>query len=356
MPLSSLYGVLADLRNRLYDRNVLRSHSLGERTISVGNITAGGTGKTPLVAYIASLLAGRGETVCILTRGYGRRDAKNRVLVSDGESVLSEPQFAGDEPVELAHKLLGQAILIADADRVSAAKWARRKFGVTTFILDDGFQHRKARRDLNIVCIDATDPFGGGKMLPAGRLREPLHNLSRADVLVITRADLAESIEDLKTQISKLNPEVKIYSARNKIVRVSELSDFHVGSHNNRTGVGLEQPWMEAIDTAEAGRKIGIAAFCGLGNPENFFRQISNAFAETERFDLLLKKIFPDHHKFSQRDINELESTAKEAGIDAMLTTAKDAVKLRRLDISVPCFVVEIGVILDDPDGFADLL
>jgi tetraacyldisaccharide 4'-kinase len=356
MPLSSLYGVLTDLRNRLYDRNVFSSHSLGARTLSVGNITAGGTGKTPLVAYIARLLAETGETVCILTRGYGRRDANDRVLVSDGESVLSEPELAGDEPVELAHRLLGHAIVVADADRVSAAEWARRKFGVTAFILDDGFQHRRARRDVDIVCIDATDPFGGGKMLPAGRLREPLHNLSRADVVVITRADLSENIEDLKFQISELNPEVKIYSARNKIFRVSKLSDFHVGTHNNRTGVSSEQPWMDAIETADAGRKIGITAFCGLGNPENFFRQISNAFAETERFDPLLRKAFPDHHKYTQRDIDALESTAKDNGISAMLTTAKDAVKLKGLDITVPCFVVEIEVVVDDPNGFAELL
>jgi tetraacyldisaccharide 4'-kinase len=349
MSLSRIYGVLTNLRNRLYDCQLLRSHSLGVRTISVGNITAGGTGKTPLVAYIARLLAGRGETVCILTRGYGRRKAKDRVLVSDGESVLSAPELGGDEPVELAQRLLGQAIVISDADRVSAAEWARRKFGVTAFILDDGFQHRKVRRDLDIVCIDATDPFGGGKMLPAGRLREPLHNLSRAEVVVVTRSDLAENIDDLKCQISDLNPTAKIYSARNEIVRATTVSDLYSRSKTR-------QPWMDAIVTAESEGKLRIGAFCGLGNPENFFRQISNSFLKTERFDLLLRKTFPDHNRYTQMDIDKLVLTAKDAGVDALLTTVKDAVKLKGLVISMPCYVLEIDVVLDDPDGFAALL
>ena len=200
-PLGWLYGRIADLRNALYDRGVLRSHPLAARTISIGNITTGGTGKTPLVAHVAEILAERGEKVCILTRGYGRENPKDRVLVSDGVNVLADAKQGGDEPVELARKLLGKAVVVADADRVSAAKWAKEKFGVTAFVLDDGFQHRRAERDVDIICIDATNPFGGGKMLPAGRLREPLHNLERADAVVITSADMVENISDLKSEI-----------------------------------------------------------------------------------------------------------------------------------------------------------
>ena len=146
-----LFGKIADIRNSLYDRDIFKSYSLGARTISIGNITTGGTGKTPLVAYVAKILAEAGEKVCILTRGYGR-DSAGRVLVSDGEKVLVDARTGGDEPVELARKLIGRAIVVADADRVAAAKWAKEKFGITAFVLDDAFQHRRARRDLDILC------------------------------------------------------------------------------------------------------------------------------------------------------------------------------------------------------------
>ena len=193
--LGKIYGLGADLRNSLYDRGILKTHSLGARTISIGNITTGGTGKTPLVAHVASILSVNGEKVCILTRGYGRDNPGDRVLVSDGTNILVDARTGGDEPVELGRKLLGKAIVVADADRVSAARWAKEEFGITAFVLDDGFQHRRVKRDLDIVCIDATNPFGRGMMLPAGALREPLENLSRADAIVLTRANQVESVD-----------------------------------------------------------------------------------------------------------------------------------------------------------------
>ncbi len=359
MPLSRIYGKLTDLRNHLYDRGVLHAFSLGARTISVGNITAGGTGKTPMVAYIAVLLAARGEKVCILTRGYGRKDAGRRELVSDFEDVLADPASAGDEPIELANRLLGKAIVIADADRVSAAEWARRKFGVTAFILDDGFQHRRARRDVDIVCIDATDPFGGGRTLPGGRLREPLANLARADVVVITRADLAGDVTNLRSEISKLSAGATIFEARNEIVSVTDLEEFH--AKQPQPIRRAEDPWatpLKAISASETGglNQIRFAAFCGLGNPENFFKQVRNETEGPGRFELSFTRAFPDHYVYSRSDIAALERTAKESGVTAFLTTAKDAVKLKRTDFSIPCYVVEIEVTLDEPEAFARLI
>lgn len=230
MPFSSLYGKFSDLRNRFYDRRFFESVRLGAPTISVGNITVGGTGKTPLVAYLAELLAKNGGDgrVCIISRGYKRQNATRRVLVSDGEKILTDVSKAGDEPFELAKKLLGKTIVIADADRVSAAHWARENFEISAFILDDAFQHRRAGRDLDLVVIDATNPFGNRKTLPFGILREPLENLRRADLIVVTRTNLVNGseLEKLETEISVLT-DAPIFRASNKISNLISLEDFH---------------------------------------------------------------------------------------------------------------------------------
>ena len=213
MPLGWIYGKIADVRNARFDSGKLASRDLGARTISIGNITTGGTGKTPLVILTCQMLAARGKRVCVLTRGYGRKDAGTRVVVSNGKRLMADPIAAGDEPVEIATRLLGKAVVVADADRVAAAEWAKGEFGVTTFVLDDGFQHRHAKRDVDIVCIDALEPFGRGKMLPFGRLREPLPNLKRADAVVITRANLVNDVEAIKAEIRKYNSDCRIFTA-----------------------------------------------------------------------------------------------------------------------------------------------
>lgn len=327
--LSTIYGKAMDVRNVLFDKGVLDTFDLGARTISVGNITTGGTGKTPLVAYVANILAERGETVCILTRGYGRKDANRRVLVSDWNQILADVSAAGDEPFELAQKLLGKSIVIADADRVAAAEWARRKFGVSVFILDDGFQHRRAKRDLDIVCVDATKPDGysqagslrSGAVLPGGRLREPLRNLERADMIVITRVDLVDDISNLKFEISDLAPKARIFAARNAFVEIDRLF----------------------------GKRV--FAFCGLGNPESFYEQLRR-----EKVDVVGTRSFADHHSYKQGDIESIESAARAAGAEALVTTAKDGVKLSGLSFEMTFCVAEIVVQIDDPAAFEECL
>lgn len=332
--LGSIYGRLADLRNTLYDRGIFKTHPLGARTISIGNITAGGTGKTPLVALVAEILAGKGETVCILTRGYGRQNPKSRVLVSDGKNVLADAATGGDEPVELARKLIGKAIVVADANRVAAAKWALDEFGVTVFVLDDGFQHRRAKRDLNIVCVDATNPFGNGTMLPSGILREPLKNLRRADVLVLTRSNLAQNIENLKSQISDLKLDLPLFTAENRISDVSKLAKFPAG-----------------ITISQNVETIPALAFCALGNPGNFFDQLRR-----DGYDIVTEKSFPDHHFYTQEDITNLEENARNANAEILLTTAKDAVKLNDFIFTMSCFVIEIELGIDDGHVFRRLI
>jgi tetraacyldisaccharide 4'-kinase len=337
MPFSSIYGKITDLRNALFERGVFKSHSLGAPTVSIGNITLGGTGKTPMVAFVARILIEQSEKVCILTRGYGRENPKERIVVSDGENILTDAKSAGDEPFELARKLQGKAIIIADANRVAAAKWAREKFDITVFVLDDAFQHRAAKRDLDIVLLDATNPFGNSKTLPFGRLREPLENLRRADLIVITRANLVENISDLKFEISNYNPACPLFTAENKISNLIELKDF----------LSNFQP-----TTDNGGRTTNKSlAFCALGNPDNFFEQLRR-----ENFNLTATRKFPDHHRYTQSDVSKIEAEAKEKGAEILLTTAKDAVKLTNLTFEMPCFVVESEMVFDDEKKLREII
>jgi tetraacyldisaccharide 4'-kinase len=346
-PIGWLYGKIADARNALYERGWLKSFPLGAWTISIGNITAGGTGKTPLVAFVSEMLAEKGARVCVLTRGYGRRNPRDRVLVSDGENVLVDAKAGGDEPVELARKLIGKAVVIADADRVSAAKWAKEKFAITAFVLDDGFQHRRARRDLDIVCIDATDPCGGGRMLPAGRQREPLDKLKRADAVVITRANLVDDIGALRSRMERLAPDSCVFTCESRVARLTTLDEFLAkpNSTNRRGEFSTTESDMKDVKSS------ACFAFCGLGNPGNFFSQL-----QQEQFGLKGTHAFLDHHIFSQDDIASIESDAKTLDAEVLLTTAKDAVKLTSVAFSIPCYVVEIELLIDNHTAFGSML
>lgn len=330
--LANLYGKVTALRNLLYDRGHIHSHDLGAFTVSVGNLTVGGTGKTPLTALVAGTLSDRGEKVCILTRGYGRRDARSRVVVSNWENVLAEAASGGDEPVELARKLKGKAIVIADADRVSAAAWAKQEFGVTAFVLDDAFQHRRAKRDVDIVCIDSSEPLTDARMLPAGKLREAVTGLHRADVVVIMNSgNTSESVIDrLRKDIADIAQNIPIFVAEKDIDSIRKL-DGEV--------------------TDELVNKSGLFAFCGLANPQNFAAFLRANSIVTAGF-----REFADHHSYSREDIRELEARAKEAGASALLTTAKDAVKLNHESFSMPCYVIEIGLQLDDLERFTAIV
>ncbi len=333
-PIGKFYGLGMDVRNRLYDRAVLPSHSLGARTISIGNLTAGGTGKTPLVELTARMLAESGEKVCILSRGYGRTDPRRRVIVSDGERVLADASTGGDEPVELARKLLGQAIVIADADRVGAAAWAQEHFGITAFVLDDAFQHRRAKRDLDIVCIDATDPWGNGQVLPAGTLREPLINIRRAGLVAVTRADLVGSADAVVKRLRKCGMDAPVVFASAKMRGLAKFDD----------GIASD------LDDSRLCAANALA-FAGIGNPSSFRKLL-----EKENLNIKGFEIFRDHHRYTEADISSLEQKARALSASCLLTTAKDAVKLGGSKFELPVFVVEIEVEISDPALFRSLV
>ncbi|HVG31224.1 MAG TPA: tetraacyldisaccharide 4'-kinase [Pyrinomonadaceae bacterium] len=335
-PLSSAYGAAARARVALYRRGALRSQAVGAPVLSVGNLTAGGTGKTPLVEWLARAVASEGRRVCVLSRGYAREHARRRLVVSDGTRVVAAAREAGDEPLLLAERLLPFGVaVVCDADRAAAARFAIEELRSEVFVLDDGFQHLRLARDLNVATLDATDPWGGGRLLPAGLLREPVSQLARADCIVITRAELSGSLEGLRAEASRLSGGRPLFAASTRV-----------------TGFKPVVREARAESVGRAGMPRGAAAaFCGIGNPRAFFANLAR-----EGFELRCSRAFADHHAYTQQDVDGVERAARLNGAEVLITTAKDAVKLRGLRFGLPCYEVEIEFEIDDGRGLLGLV
>lgn len=366
-PFGAAYGATVRARLALYRAGRLRVERVAAPVVSVGNLTAGGTGKTPLVELLARLIADReGKRVCVLTRGYGRANARRRIVVSDGARVLAGAREAGDEPLLLAERLLAQHVaVVCDADRAAAARFALAEFSCEAFILDDGFQHLRLARDLNVATLDATNPWGGGQLLPLGMLREPVSELQRADCIVITRAELADDLESLREEASRHCGGRPIFAARTRIVgarRVARAETARANLADDQMGDGLASVDIVVPVIDEVVPSVGetesldslprnVAAFCGVGNPRAFFLNLKH-----ESFTLKRARSFADHHNYTQADVREIETEARQKGAEALLTTAKDAIKLRELRLEMPCYSVEIGLEIDDEDALFALV
>jgi tetraacyldisaccharide 4'-kinase len=324
MPLGVLYDAITRARRAAYRNGLFTVYRLPAPVVSIGNITTGGTGKTPLVEWICRVLAQDGSKVCVLTRGYGRANPETQVVVSDGSRILVDERQAGDEPFLLAGKLFGVAAVIANADRVAAGHWAIQNLGANLFVLDDAFQHLRIARDVDIVTIDATNPWGDGALLPHGRLREDLNGLSRAHCIVITRAEQVESVDHLRASIQK-HTNAPVFTSRMVTAALQTIQGEPV-EQNDLTSASL-------------------AAFCGIGNPASFFTHLERAGAR-----VVLTQAYGDHHVYQQNDIDRLTEKAKAAGATALVTTAKDAVKLSRLAFELPCYKLEIEILIDDSE------
>src|SRR5262245_7301957 len=198
---------------------------LSAKVVSVGNLTVGGSGKTPFVAALARELLGRGERVAVLSRGYGRRSRSGFVLVSDGKEVLTSADESGDEPFELARDVEGLAVAVGP-DRAAVGRELLEKLGPHVLLLDDGFQHRRMRRDLDLVCFDAREPLESLRLLPRGRLREPLESLNRAHAIVWTRWSNGTPGEALKTLVGDIVPELPSIRSKNHLVGFSRLDGY----------------------------------------------------------------------------------------------------------------------------------
>lgn len=314
---SLLFERLVRLRVWLYRHRVLRGEHLGCLVVVVGNLTVGGTGKTPVVERFARSLTERGRKVAILSRGYKSRgepllrkvwrqlthgeEAPPRV-VSDGESVLLDSEQAGDEPHMLARNLPGVVVLV-DKNRVKAGVHAIRRFGCDTLLLDDGYQYLKLAGQMNLLLIDKTNPFGNGALLPRGLLREPVEHLGRASYVFLTKSN-GQPDPALEEEIRAHNPGVEI-------IECSHEPQFLQGIAGEAR---RDLEWLK-------GRRIGC--FSGIAVPESF-----EQFLLDQEVELRLVRRFLDHHRFSDRELEEFFETARAAGLDAVVTTEKDAVRI----------------------------
>lgn len=327
LPFSTVYNIVTRARLAAYETGFFKVSKLPVPVISIGNITAGGTGKTPLVEWVCRAIAANGKKVCVLTRGYGRVNPNSQVVVSDGSQALSDAEDAGDEPLLLAQNLAGISAVIANPDRFAAGTWAIENLGSEAFVLDDGFQHLRLARDLNVIVIDATNPWGTGRLLPKGTLREARGGISRADCVVITRTDQVEDVSRLRVEIERLTKGVPVFLSRMTTSRITNLDG---------TNVEVSQP---------------VAAFCGIGNPQSFFKHLNQ-----EGFELGLTRSFPDHHKYTQSDVDALTAEAEARRFPALMTTAKDAVKLRELRFALPCYVLHTQIEVQESAALLALL
>lgn len=324
--LSSIYGFISGAYHLLYDAGFLSSEKLPAKVISVGNITSGGTGKTPFVLYLARRLSSR-YRVAILSRGYKGKREGSFGLVSDGKRVLLDPLEAGDEAYLLAKSLKDVPVLVGK-DRLFSGGFATSFLGSQVLILDDGFQYRPLRRDLDIVLIDALDPFGGGKLLPQGLLREPPSALRRADVIVINRASLIslDLLSELKETLRGLNPRASLFTADYRATGLREL-------------FGTKKVWLQ-------GEKV--YALCALGNPESFMRHL-----ESMGLKVVYARFFPDHYRYTEGELREIEREAFSVGASFIVTTSKDEVNMPfNFRPSIPFFVSEIELELKEEERF----
>lgn len=294
-PLAFLYGIAIGIRNRHYDRSGNRRKA-SLPVISVGNLTVGGTGKTPIVAWLAERLIEEGLKPAVVSRGYGGSAGKGPRLVSE-ESSASE---CGDEPCLLASKLRG-AVVVVGSDRHAGAE-SSRGHGADVVLLDDGFQHRRLVRDLDIVLLDGTCPFGNGRLLPAGLLREPLDSLKRADVIVATGCDSSDSALRIEKLVRPYNGAAPLF-----------------GSRSRRAG-------FVDIDRRPVSAPSRAVVFCGIARPERF-----RADMQEEGIDIVAFRAFRDHHRFSDRELRELAELAR-AEEAALVTTEKDLARLDTAD------------------------
>ena len=327
IPLSLVYGCIIYLRNLFYDLGWFTTEDFKLPIISVGNITTGGSGKTPLVMYLANLLIKNGKNPGIVSRGYGRK-SKGLVVVYDGKEMKVKVESAGDEPFLMASILKSVPVIVCE-DRREAICHLVNSSTVNIIIMDDGFQHRKVKRDLDIITISANDTKNDYRLLPWGKLREPIKNINRSNALVFTKTDnftppnmLAEfqSVFKGNSIVSSIIPVLMRYDS----------SGYH-----------------KSLPSSEV-----FFAFCGIGEPDSFFKSIKQLDIKSGG-----KRIFPDHQEYTKSVITELSAQIKSSNCAAIITTEKDLVKLSESFLDeFETFVIKIEMEFEIEKAVLDMI
>jgi tetraacyldisaccharide 4'-kinase len=322
--LSLPYGAAVQTRSLLYSLQWLKARTLPCPVISVGNITAGGTGKTPLVMALAKELMARETTVAILSRGY-KRTKTSESIVSNGETVFLSPEESGDEPFLMAKACRGTPVLVGK-NRFASGRIALQRFSVKGLILDDGYQHLSLHRDINILLIDSHIGFGDRHLLPRGILREPLSQLRRADLFLLTNAKDPETCQLLEKEINEMHPSAQVF-------------------HSHYEPVSLLGPQEEQEELRSLNGKK-ILALSGIAHPDSFSSMLRKCGMKIVR-----EAIFPDHHLYTAKDLSYIEDKAK--GVDGIVTTDKDMVKLDILRINhLPIRALRIEMKIREEEEF----
>ena len=328
--ISLIYRFIVRSRHILYQTGLLRSYQLSCPIVSIGNITVGGTGKTPMTIYLAQLLREYGVRPVILSRGYKSKKPGGTTVVSDETAVLLDVREAGDEAFLLAQTLPGIPIVIGP-DRVASGRFACEQFKPDILILDDGFQHFRLKRDMDIVLIDLCRGLGNGHLLPRGILREPRNALGRAQIIIFTKQTGEGEGQSLKQLIKAENPHTPTFNTRYQVLA---LKEFYTDKR---------------IDPQQI-KGQRILALSGIGNPLYFSFLLKQA-GLTVAEELTL----PDHHDYTAKDASELHKHL--ARVDYIVTTAKDSCKMdRKIFRDLPILILEVVLKMEDEDNFKNIL
>lgn len=321
---SRAYGGAMAARERLFAAGLLRQEKVPAKVLSIGNLSLGGTGKTPMAIHAARLLKAAGLRVGVASRGYGGTLSKTGGLVSDGEKILAPAEQAGDEPFLMAQKLPGVPVAVA-AERVRAANMLIEVFGAEVVILDDGFQHRRLFRDCDLLLADAKKPLGSGRLFPAGVLREPPGAAARAQGLALTRSDGSEPVPEFW----KRHSGGPVFRCSHEPTGFFESPAYAFGNKEEALRLPL---------SLLSGRPV--AAFSAIAGNEGFFRLAASLAGE-----LVFSAGFGDHHEFRPEELEEILAAAKRKGAAALLTTEKDCVRLNGwAPADMPVLALEIGM------------
>jgi tetraacyldisaccharide 4'-kinase len=328
-----MYEALVRARNGLYSSAALPQHRLPGPVISIGNITMGGTGKTPLVIHIAQMLKNLGFSPVVLSRGYGRAEPNRTHILSPGDSVPSPAETLGDEPALIRRHLPSMWMGISK-DRFSAGSAISKRLERAVFILDDGFQHRSLHRDLDIVIIDRSQPLTGNRVFPRGTLREPLSALHRCDMVVINGMQAGEGPDAVAAEILRYHEKAQLFFCKQTVESMIPFSNWKEEIIRGFRPLPVESTFLVAA----------------LGNPERFERDILQL-----KISVRGTRFFPDHYRLKPNDWKACAEEARRRKVDAIITTEKDAIKMSQLP-DFPVLVSVQSTILFDSAAFERIL